>query len=165
MLAPKSPQFLPSRLPLLALPLLLLLLLATACGAPVEDADSGPTIDVEPGVEVSTEDDVVEPRRANDGLSGILPSDFPGDVPLVLPASLVDYGEENGQPYAEFATAKSRQSVEQGLIGLLQDRDWDVLEHGAEGTPNQIRLVKDQRPLRIVFRESEGGGAVYRVVY
>lgn len=149
----------------LLLPLLLALLLVTACGAPVDDADSGPTIDVEPSVEVSTENDVVEPRRANDGLSGILPGDFPGDVPLVLPASLVDYGEENGQPYAEFATAKSRQSVEQGLVGLLQDRDWDVLEGSAEGTPDELRLVKDERPLRIVFRESDGGGAVYRVMY
>lgn len=145
--------------------LLLLLLILTACSAPVEDAEDGPTIDVEPGVEVSTDDDVVEVRHENNGLSGILPGDFPGDVPLVLPASLVDYGEENGQAYAEFATAKGRQTVEQGLKGLLSDRGWDLLEGSAEGTPGEMRLIKDQRALRIVFRESEGGGAVYRVVY
>lgn len=145
--------------------LLLLLFVLTACGAPVKDAENGPTIDVEPGVEVSTDDDVVEVRHDNNGLSGILPGGFPSDVPLVLPASLVDYGEENGKAYAEFATAKGRQTVEQGLMGLLSDRGWDLLEGSAGGTPGEMHLVKDQRTLRIVFRESEGGGAVYRILY
>ena len=151
--------------PFLRFLLLISLLAFSACSSPVEKTGTGPTIDVEKGVEVSTDDDVIEVRRPNGGLSGILPGDFPGDVPLVLPASLVDYGEENDERYAEFATAKGRPTVAQGLIGLLQDRGWDLLDGRVDGASDELRLIKDQRPLRIVFRESEGGGAVYRVIY
>ncbi|MDA8017207.1 MAG: hypothetical protein MPN21_07130 [Thermoanaerobaculia bacterium] len=144
--------------------LLVLIGLLVACRDSVDDVDSEPTVDVEPTLEVSTENDVVEERRADNGLSGILPGDFPGDVPLVLPASLVDYGEEDGAAYIELVTHKGRQSVEQGLVGMLLDRGWDLLEGSQEGEADELRLVKDQRPLRVVFRESDSG-SVYRVVY
>lgn len=141
-----------------------LALALSACRPAADDAESGPTIDVEPALEVSTDDDVVEVRPKNDGLSGILPGDFPSDVPLVLPASLVDYGEENGAQYIELATGKGRGSVEKGIVGLLTDRGWSLLEGSAEGTIDEIRLIKEGRPLSVVFRDSDHG-AVYRIVY
>ena len=133
------------------------------CGASVDDAESGPTVDVKPGLDVSTEDDVVEVRYGT-GLSGILPGDFPGDVPLVLPASLVNFGVESGDAYVELTTAKGRQAVEQGMVGLLQDRGWDLVKSVGDGSPNEMRLVKDQRSLRVVFLPSDSG-STYRIVY
>jgi hypothetical protein len=146
------------------LSLVSLLSLLAACRTPEEGAKSGPTIDVEPKLEVSTDDDVIEVRHANTGLSGILPGDFPGDIPLVLPASLVDYGDEGGAPYIELTTSKGRQAVEQNFLSLLYDRGWTLLEGSGQGTPGELRLAKDTRPLRIVFKES-GSGSLYRIVY
>lgn len=144
-------------------PSLLLLVVLTGCGGG-DAADSGPTIDVEPALEVPTDDDPKEVRRKSSGLSGVLPGNFPDDVPLFLPASLVDFGEQDGMEYVELMAATQRAKAEQGLRGLLVDRGWTVTEELAEGTPGTLRLSKDQRRIRVVFLD-QGPGALYRIFY
>lgn len=127
-------------------------------------SDSTPTIDVEPALEVPTENDPKEVPRKSSGLSGVLPGGFPSDVPLFLPASLVDYGEQDGMHYVELVAATQRAKAEQGLRGLLVDRGWTVVEELADGTPGSLRLSKDERRIRVVFLD-KGPGAHYRILY
>ena len=81
---------------------LLLLAALAACGrspraerAPGEELE---TVEVAPPPDAgaSLAGDEVERRREGGGLAGILPSDFPGDLPLPLPASLIDVERDGG---------------------------------------------------------------------
>lgn len=74
------------------------LLVAAACGpAPEKRADAPlDTVDVtaKPDAAATLETDgVAAPRADESGVAGVLPPDFPKDVPLPEPSSLVDFGE------------------------------------------------------------------------
>lgn len=73
------------------------LLVAAACGrAPARTADAPlETVDVtaKPDAAATLDADRVEAPRADAaGFAGVLPPDFPRDVPLPEPSSLVDFG-------------------------------------------------------------------------
>ena len=73
-----------------------LCVLALACGQgeePATDKTPKEVYDVPPPIEIPIADDPQEPPRPK-GLSGRLPAGFPESLPLVLPASLIDYAPE-----------------------------------------------------------------------
>lgn len=135
------------------------LLALAACGPSPDDEETGPTIDVEPVADVPEVEDPKEIPRGQ-GLSGILPGGFPADLPLYLPASLVDFGEtEDGTPWVDLLTPRSRDSVRRGFLGLVRDAGWQV-EPGDE----DLLLAKDGRLVRVTIRDGNPG-TVYRVEY
>jgi hypothetical protein len=76
-----------------------LLLLAAGCRRtpePEAERTAPPLATVEvseqPDAHATLEHEQVEKRRAESAVAGVLPSDFPQDVPLPEPSSLVDFG-------------------------------------------------------------------------
>lgn len=85
--------------PLAALATLAALALAAGCsrGAPPAPGAAAPlpTVEVteQPDAHASLAEEAVERRPvAPSGVAGVLPDDFPRDVPLPVPSSLVDFG-------------------------------------------------------------------------
>ena len=89
-----------------------LLLVAAACERPPKRSGGNgagelETVEVAPAPDAgaSLAADEVEVRRAGSGLAGVLPSDFPRDLPLPLPASLIDIERGGGEVAIVLATA------------------------------------------------------------
>lgn len=156
----ESARPLDRRLRRLAIGLTAVALLAlAACGPAPDDGETDPTVDVEPVADVPEVEDPKEIPRGQ-GLSGILPGGFPEDLPLYLPASLVDFGEtEDGTPWVDLLTPRSRDTVRKGLLGLVRDAGWQV-EPGEEA----LLLAKDGRLVRVTIRDGKPG-TIYRVEY
>lgn len=103
------------------------------CAAPTSEDKEIDTVDVTPGLEVDTSGDE-QARARQPALSGILPTDFPRDLPLYLPASLVDYGEsEAGRPTVTLLTADEISRVRRDLHAKLAAAGWES-SSGAAGT-------------------------------
>ncbi len=108
-------------------------------------------VDVGPALEIGTEDDVIEVERPPE-LVGILPEDFPNDLPIYLPASLVDFGSaEGGWVYVNLLTPHALARVERELSARLRQSGWTVTASGGgkqlrKGGSRARLLVKDARP-------------------
>ncbi len=99
-----------------------------ACDGP---SDARPdTIDVPPRLEVSTADDPQAVRRSP-GLIGVLPGDFPDDLPIYLPASLTDFGTVEGRRSVTLFSPHATSRVRRGFEALLGDRGWTATDEGA----------------------------------
>lgn len=101
-----------------------------SCGGPDPRARAEPPLEVEdvgPGIEVDTTGDVREVRRSG-GLTGVLPEGFPNDLPLSLPASIVDFESSRS---VTLLTAEPRSRVESDLVGRWKAEGWAVSSVGA----------------------------------
>lgn len=130
-------------------------------GCPGETDDSPPELvaeDVGSKIEISPEDDVREVRRPQNQLSGVLPSDFPDDLPLHLPASLVDFGSESA-PYVELLAQGSKSAIVADLTGRLRAGGWSL-----EGGGDAWTARRDGRVVKLTVRGG-GSGATYRYEY
>ena len=92
-------------------------------------------------------------------LVGILPTDFPSDLPLYLPASLVDFGIRQGKRYVSLLTATSLQRVDRELGKLLRQKGWSVSEGGGG---KRLRKGSQQVSLRL---ENARPGTLYHFDY
>lgn len=111
-----------------------------------------------PQVDTSNDPRAV-PRKA--ALIGILPSDFPADIPLYLPASLVDFANQpGGLRSVELLSPHPPAKVQPQLFDLLRDSGWS-LESSSSGTSN---LHKGSRLVRLIIGEGEPG-TLYRFEY
>ncbi len=132
--------------------LLVLALALTGCPGPSEDRDA-PVIDVPPAVDVDTTNDP-QAGEAPSVLVGILPSDFPDDLPLYLPASLVDFGQTAGGLRSVSLLSPHRdQRVRQELEGLLAEQGWSV-EPLANGS---IRVRKGSKQVWLRVQNARPG--------
>ena len=135
------------------------LLLLGACGrgaGPGSDqAKPLETVDVDEGPEATftTEhDEFAAPRPAQE-IAGILPSDFPSDVPVFSPSSLVDFGSPGTERYVELDTSAPIAGVRSSVESGLSSSGWSSSGSASEA----LVFVKAGRELRVVLRDLSPG--------
>lgn len=143
-------------IPSLAIVLLLVTLLGCGGEESFGDDEHPPpdrTVDVPPLLEVPIDDDPREaPRRVE--LVGVLPSDFPPDLPIHLPSSVVDFGPGT----VELLSGSSPAQVRASLRSRLETAGW-----GVAGDGSSYRLSKNGRSVTLSIRG--GQGTTYRYEY
>ena len=138
------------------------LLLVGACGSrtgPGSD-ESKPleTVEVDEGPEAAftTEnDEFAAPRSAQD-MAGVLPSDFPSDVPIFSPSSLVDFGSPAGGRFVELDTSTPITAVRAALQSQLSNAGWS----SSGSTGESLVFVKAGRQVRVVLKDLSAGTRV-----
>ena len=139
----------------------LLLLALVGCSEPSTEPGELETVDVAPGLEVSTDGDI-QAAPPTPGLSGGLPGGFPEDLPLHLPASLIDYGKaDDGRRWVLLLTPDSPRRVLRDYAPRLEAAGWSLGEAGKNG---ERRLVKGERRLGLVLEDAKPGTGM-RVFY
>ncbi len=120
------------------------------------------TVDVPPALEVHTVDDP-QARERLPALVGVLPSDFPADLPLYIPASLIDFGrtDEKGRRFVSLLTPHKPARVRRQLDALLRERGW-IATAEADGPLTLLRHGERQAWLLV---EDAQSGCVYRFEY
>lgn len=133
--------------------------LAGGCRQNPEQEPDLQAIDVGPALVIGTENDqtaVVRPPE----LVGILPEDFPKDLPLYLPASLVEFGSvDDGWVFVSLLTPHSLANVERQLSARLIKRGWTA---SSSGGVQQLRKGGSRARLQI---ENARPGTQYRFEY
>lgn len=135
---------------LLTMALTVVLLAAVACRQPPAQDAELETVDVQPGIEIDTSED---PRAAEKSaqLVGVLPGDFPRDLPLYLPASLVDFGEVSaGRFSVTLLTPDGVAQVRRTLLERLRAAGWTV----SAGAGDAVVLVQGGRRAWLYLEES-----------
>lgn len=134
--------------------------LALACGQGAEQPDKTPkeVYDVPPPIEIPIADDPQEAPRPK-GLSGRLPSGFPTELPLYLPASLIDYGLEADERWVDILTAAGRDQVEPHMLGAAAEAGWK-----SDGQSDGRSLRLGERSVRLEFRDGNPG-TIIRVFF
>ena len=126
----------------------------TGCNGKAEEDDRPrlEAIDVAPALHIDPADDQqAAPRKP--ALAGVLPQDFPNDLPLHLPASLIDFGSRNGSRYVSLLTAAPLARVDRELVANIKDKGWAASD-GADGSK---RLQKGGRQVRLRFEDARPG--------
>jgi hypothetical protein len=138
---------------------LLSLLVVGACGrnkAP-GGAESKPleTVDVDEGPEagLTTEFDERAVVRPAQEVAGVLPSDFPSDVQVFSPSSLVDFGSPGTERYIVVDTSVPIERVRATLAAQMSGAGWGSL--GASG--EAMVYSKTGRQLRVVLQDLSAG--------
>lgn len=133
----------------------ILAVLTWACGqAPPDEPQEISTVDVPAPLAVDVDQD---PRadRERARLVGVLPEDFPPDLPIPLPASVIDFGDAGGGRFVTLLSTRPPAQIRPELEGSLRDQGWQpVGESWRKGT-RRVRL-------RI---EAETPGTLYRYEY
>ncbi len=84
-----------------------------------EDVDAGPTANMIP-----LEDEAVD-GSPTDQLSGLIPEDFPGDLPVYLPSSVADFGiVSEAVRYLELRTPDDRDAVLDEISRRWAQQGW-----------------------------------------
>ncbi len=134
-----------------------LLLLGAGCGggapggrpveAELETVEVGPAV----GADLSTELDE-QAELETPTIAGVLPSDFPEDLPLYAPSSLIDFGTaESGRRFVEFDTPTACPEVSGRLAPELAAAGWRRV--GTEdGTTAELHKGERQVALRLLER-------------
>lgn len=134
------------------------LVLPFGCGRSGGSGDVDEIVDVEMPVEVDTSEDPQEVPRAAQ-LVGILPQGFPQDVPLYLPASLIDFGTKSGGQTVTLLTPHELPQMRPAYEDLLRQAGWAL--HPVDGG---VELSKGQRRVRLRWTDSNPGSE-YLVEY
>ena len=124
--------------------------LALACGQSAEQTSETPkeVYDVPPAIEIPIDNDPQEPPRPK-GLSGRLPAGFPESLPLVLPASLIDYGLEAEERWVDVLSLGT--GVESEMLATAAEAGWQ-----SDGSS----LRRGDRVVRLEFRDGHPGTVV-----
>lgn len=121
------------------------------------------TVEVSPTLEVATQDDPqAKPRPVE--LVGILPTGFPSDLPIYLPASVVDFGAATGgYQQAELLTSHPLTQVVSTLEQKLRQNGWTITP-GNGPRAKQKRLSKGNRDAWLEARDARPG-TIFRYEY
>ncbi len=146
--------------PVLFTSLLAATIWAGGCRRSGEEQTPPETVDVGPSLVISTENDPTEVER-KPALIGVLPADFPEDLPLYLPASLTDFGAgDGGWRFVELLTSHSVAQADAGLAALVSESGWATSGSGDGGR----LLRKGNRQVRLRIQDGRPG-AYYRYEY
>ena len=136
-------------------------LLIVACGRS-EQRPSKPkeleTVEIGDGYDanLSTEEDQRE-RRVEVDMGGVLPTDFPAEMPIFTPSSIVDFGQPGGS--GNFVVVDSpvpRSEVESSLASRIQRAGWTVDAIGDEG-----KIYSRQgRRVRVIISDLGSGSRI-----
>lgn len=148
---------------------LALLVLGIGAGAGCQRADGPPVEDLETVVVEAPPEDAIDisvdtqGRRSAEGIAGVLPGNFPRDLPLFEPATLVDFGVE-GDRYVTFTSPATpgavRRSLEQRLLGA----GWTATGGGGEAAEASGTFERQGRRVRLSV-ESDPAGSLWRLDY
>ncbi len=64
------------------------------------------------------------PSSGGRGLTGVLPTDFPADVPLPLPADITDLGMDDTRRYVEVSVQRPLEDVRADVNARLRGSGW-----------------------------------------
>ncbi len=134
---------------------LLVLWLAVACGGQNSEETAPPEpelVDVGAGIafDPSGDQQAVKPKVS---LIGILPDDFPADLQIRLPASLIDFGKTSrGQRFVSLITPDPLQTVRAEQESLLRRQGWTI-----ERDKTASSLRKGQRQVRLRCEDARPG--------
>lgn len=138
----------------------LVLVVLTACdrsaGKPDEPKELE-TVDVDGGfdAELTTEFDE-RAKQVEIDLGGVLPSDFPPDMPVFAPSSIIDLGEG----FIEVDTAVPTSEVQTSLGAQIQRAGWSVDSIGDGGSV----YSREGRRVRVLVTDV-GSGTRIRYEY
>lgn len=119
-----------------------------------------PTVDVSPSIQVETSEDPKSVEREA-SFAGALPGNFPKDLPVYTPASLVDFGSsEGGGSFVDILTPHEVARVRRAFVGQLKKSGWS----SAAGRDGELILSKGSRRVRLTIRDGEPG-TLYRYEY
>ena len=139
--------------PTLLLTALASMVLSSCGGSPEEQPQNVEAVDVPPMLTIAVEQDVQEVPRPPE-LVGVLPGDFPADLPIYAPSSLVDYGStDDGRGYVVLLSPDGRSQVAGALEPRLREHGW-ALEPGPSGS---LRLRKGEARLKLVYKDANPG--------
>jgi len=138
---------------------LLSLLAVGACGRntlpggeaskPLETVD----VDAGPEAELTTDFDEFATPRPTQEMAGVLPSDFPSDVPVFVPSSLVDFGSPGGERFIELDTSAPLDGVRTSVSSQLSSTGWSSSDSNGE----TLVFRKASRELRVVLQDLSAG--------
>lgn len=129
-------------------------LLACCAGGDTGEKGEIEVVEVEPSRTslLTTAYDEVASERS-DAFSGVLPSDFPDDLPLYDPSSLVDFGDEaGGGRFVLLFTPDATTMVRDRMRGELARSGWTLIDGDTErgtwrrGSRSVILDIRDARP-------------------
>ncbi|MCG8458816.1 MAG: hypothetical protein MI919_21260 [Holophagales bacterium] len=129
--------------------------LLTASCRPTDSRSGTSTLeaeDVASPIEIPTEDDIQEKPREK-GLAGVLPENFPGDLPIFLPSSLVDFGPAGAGFFVDLLTPSAASAVSADLRTRLRETGWRLSDHGT-GT---LQLEKGGRQVKLTISGDHPG--------
>jgi hypothetical protein len=86
-------------------------------------------------------------------MAGILPSDFPSDIPVFSPSSLVDFGSPGVERYVELDTPAPIRGVRASLEAQLASAGWS----GSGPSGETLLFSKAGRQLRVVLEDLSAG--------
>ena len=153
------------RIRLLGIALLGLLVMA-ACGRNKTPGNDAPkpleTVEVDEGPEAgfTTANDEFAAPRPTQEMAGILPSDFPADVPVFSPSSLVDFGSPGSERFVEIDTSAPITRVRASLESQLSSAGWS----GSGSSDEAMVFVKAGRQLKVILKDLSAGTRI-RYVY
>ena len=127
--------------------------LLAACGGEASEPGEIEVVDVAPSRTsvLTTEYDEEAPQR-RDAFAGVLPSDFPADLPLYDPSTLVDFGDDAGSRFALMFTPDAATMVRNRMRSELGRSGWALIDgDGLRGTWRRgsrsvILDIRDARP-------------------
>lgn len=110
-------------------------------------------VDVAPGrtSALTTAFDETAPTRS-EAFSGVLPQDFPPDLPLYNPSNLTDFGDAGGGRYVLLFTPDTVTVVRDRLVAQLAGSGWARIDGDAvrgtyrRGSQSVILDVQDANP-------------------
>jgi hypothetical protein len=146
--------------------LLLVILLGGSLGCPRPSGpnDPGAIVDVPPSIEVTTENDPKERYRPPE-FAGVLPSDFPADLPIYKPSSLMDFGETQRGYLVSMLSPDRLSKVRRMLHENLSSDGWSATHASpAKGKGESVVLRKDGRRVWLHLEDGRPG-TVYRFEY
>ena len=135
------------------------LLMVGACGGNKTPGDEASkpleTVDVDEGPEagLTTEFDEYAAARPVQEMAGILPSDFPSDVAVFSPSSLVDFGSPGTERFVELDTSAPIEGVRATLESQLSSSGWRSSGSGGD----VLTFTKAGRQLRVVLQDLSAG--------
>ena len=128
-------------------------LLVSCAGGDATDQGEIEMIEVAPSRTsvLTTAYDEAAPER-QEAFSGVLPSDFPADLPLYDPSNLTDFGGEGGARFVLLFTPDAATMVRDRMRAELARSGWALIDGGGErgtwrrGSRSVILDVRDARP-------------------
>jgi hypothetical protein len=101
-------------------------------------------VDVAPALTVPTEADTQAKKARVEALTGVLPQNFPADLALPIPASLIDFGDR----FVVLQSPRTRNEVTAELRQSLRQKGWSIQAEGLEW-----RLSKSGRKAGLRFEK------------
>lgn len=109
---------------------------------------------------LSTEEDTVGQQRVEKA-AGVLPGDFPADIPLLEPYSVIDFGETSGgRKYVQLAIPVHAETVRERYLNKVQAAGWAI----ANLDPWIATATKEGRSVVLVLAGAKTGSEL-RIEY